>query len=183
MNLYGAPPLRDKEFSAYRSNVDIETIVGVALAVRIPTGNYLEDRLINLGQNRFVFRPQLGILHTRGKWTTELTGEVAFYTKNDNFFGGNTLEEKPLYIVHGHLIHTFKPGQWASLSVGYDYGGENKVNGVDKNDLKQNIGWKLSYAHPINRALGVKVSYFGSRTQESIGLDSDMLIANISFMW
>lgn len=183
MNLYGAPPLQDKEFGAYRSKVEIETIVGVALAVRMPTGDYKEDKLINLGQNRFAFRPQLGIVHTRGKWTTELTGEVAFYTKNDEFFNGNTLEQKPLYIVHGHLIHTFKPGQWASISAGYDHGGENRLNGVDKDDTKQNIGWKLSYAHPINRALGINVFYLGTRTQKSTGSDSDTLVVSMSFVW
>lgn len=183
MNLYGAPPLRGKEYGTYRSNVNIETIVGTGLTVRMPTGNYQEDKLLNLGQNRFAFRPQLGIMHTRGKWTTELTGEVAFYTKNDEFVNDNTLEQKPLYIVHGHLIHTFKPGQWASISVGYDYGGENRLNGVDKDDTQKNIGWKLSYAHPINRALGVKITYLGTRTQESTGLDSDTLAVNMSFVW
>ncbi len=183
MNLYGAPPLRGKEFGTYRSNVNIETIVGAALTVRMPTGNYLEDKLVNLGQNRFAFRPQLGIMHNRGKWTTELTGEVAFYTKNDEFFNGNTLEQKPLYIVHGHLIHTFKPGQWASISAGYDHGGENRLNGVDKDDTKQNIGWKLSYAHPINRALGINVFYLGTRTQKSTGSDSDTLVVSMSFVW
>jgi len=183
VNLYGAPPLRGKEFGAYRSNVNAETIVGVALAVRVPTGSYQEDKLINLGQNRFAFRPQLGIMHTWGKWTTELTGEVAFYTKNDEFFNGNTLEQKPLYILHSHIIYTFKPGQWASLSAGYDYGGENKINGVDKDDTIQDIGLKLSYSHPLNRYLGVKVSYLGTRTQESTGADSDTLAVSMSFVW
>ena len=183
MNLYGAPPLQNKEFGAYRSNVNIETIVGVALTVRLPTGNYQEDKLINLGQNRFAFRPQLGIVHTRGKWTTELTGEVAFYTKNDKFYNGNTLEQSPLYIVHGHLVYTFKPGQWTSFSMGYDYGGENKLNGVYKDDTKQNIAWKLSYAHPINRSLGIKVSYLGTSTQESTGMDSDTLAVGMTFLW
>jgi len=183
MNLYGTPPLRGKEFGAYRSNVTVETIVGTALTVRMPTGSYQKDRLLNLGQNRFAFRPQLGIMHTGGKWTTELTGEVAFYTKNDEFFNGNTLEQEPVYIVHGHLIHTFKPGQWVSISAGYDYGGENRLNGVDKDDTKQNIGWMLSYAHPINRSLGIKVSYLGTRTQESTGFDSNTLAASLSFLW
>ena len=183
MNLYGAPPLRGKEFSAYRSHTKTETIVGAALTVRMPTGHYQEDKLLNLGQNRFTFRPQLGVMHTRGKWTTELTGEVAFFTKNDEFFNGNTLEQKPLYIVHSHLIHTFKPGQWASISAGYDYGGENRLNGIDKDDNQQNIGWKLSYAHPINRSLGLKLTYLGTRTQESTGADTDTLAVSMSFVW
>ena len=183
MNLYGAPPLSGKEFGAYRSNVKNETIIGVALKVRLPTGNYMEDKLINLGQNRFVFRPQLGIIHTRGKWTTELTGEIAFYTKNSEFFNGNTLEQKPLYIVHGHLIYAFKPKQWLAISAGYDHGGENKLNGVDKNDIKQNVGWKLSYTHPINRVSSIKVFYLGTRTKESTGFDSETLAASVSIAW
>ena len=157
INLLGAPPLRGKEYGIYRASAAIETVIGVGLAVRLPTGDYQEDKLINLGQNWFAFRPQLGITHTRGKWSTELTGEVAFFTKNDEFFNGNRLEQKPLYIVHGHLIHTFTPGHWTSFSLGYDYGGEYTVNGIDKDDTRQNIGWKLSYAYPINRTSGLKL--------------------------
>ena len=140
VNLNGAPPLRGKEFAAYRSAVKVETIVGMALTVRLPTGKYMEDKLINLGQNRFVFRPQFGVIHTRGKWTAEVTGEVAFYTDNDDFFNGKTLEQKPLYIIHGHLIHTFRPGLWVGASLGYDYGGENSINGINKDNRKQEIG-------------------------------------------
>jgi len=84
-NLYGAPPLRGKEFAAYRSKMKSETIVGAGLVVRLPTGNYKKDKLVNLGQNRFAFRPQIGVVHTQGKWTGEVTGEVAFYTKNDSY--------------------------------------------------------------------------------------------------
>lgn len=140
INLFGAPPLRGKEYGVHRANAKIETVVGAGLAVRLPTGDYQEDKLINLGQNRFAFRPQLGITHTRGRWSTELTGEVAFFTKNDAFFNGSRLEQKPLYIVHSHIIHTFTPGHWASFSLGYDYGGEYSVNGIDKDDTSQNIG-------------------------------------------
>jgi hypothetical protein len=183
VNLHGAPPLRGKAFGAYRSNATVDTIVGAGLTVRMPTGDYEKDKLLNLGQNRFAFRPQLGITHTSGKWISELTGEAAFFTKNDEFFDGNTREQEPLYILHGHLIHTYKPGQWASVSVGYDYGGENTINGEDKDDRKQDIAWKLSYAHPINRALGIKVSYLGTRTQETTGFDSNTLAGSLTFMW
>lgn len=183
MNLYGAPPLRGKEFARYRSGVDVETIVGLALAVRLPTGEYKKDKLINLGNNRFTFRPQIGVAHVRGKWAVEATGQVAFFTDNDEFFNGNTLEQKPLYIVYGHLIRTFRPGLWASVSLGYDYGGERTLNGVDKDDTQRNIAWKLSFAYPINRMAGVKVSYVGTRTKESTGFDSDTLAASVSFAW
>jgi len=183
LNLYGAPPLSGKEFMAYRSKTDTETIVGMGLVIRLPTGEYMQDRLINLGKNRFAFRPQMGILHTRKKWTVEAIGEVAFYTDNDKFFNGNTLEEKPLYIIHAHLVHTFRPGFWASVSIAYDYGGETTINGIDKDDTKQDIGWAFSLAYPITRASGFKVAYIGTRTQESTGFDSNTLAASFSFLW
>jgi len=99
VNLYGAPPLSNKDFFAYRSDVDVETLIGMALIVRLPTGEYMEDRLIYLGKNRFSFRPQFGIAHCRGKWTVEANGEVAFFTENDEFFKGNTLEQDPYRIM------------------------------------------------------------------------------------
>jgi hypothetical protein len=80
-----------------------------------------------------------------------VTGEAAFYTDNDEFFNGNKLEQDPLYIIHGHLIYTFRPGLWVSASAGYDYGGENTINGVKKDDNKQDVGWALSLAYPLSR--------------------------------
>lgn len=183
VNLYGAPPLSGKEFAAYRSDVKDDTIVGMALVVRLPTGDYMDDKLINLGNNRFTFRPQLGINHTWGKWTAEATTEVAFYTENNEFFNGNKLEQEPTYIIHGHLFHTFRPGLSLGAGVGYDYGGENSVNGVDKDDKKQDIAWALRFSYPINRHSGINVAYIGSRRQESTGLDSDTLTASLSFAW
>jgi Putative MetA-pathway of phenol degradation len=183
VNLYGAPPLRGKEFAAYRSGMTTETIVGLALAVRLPTGEYIEDKLINLGQNRYAFRPQLGVVHDRGKWTAETTGEVAFYTENDKFFNGNSRTQRTRYFIHAHLTYTFRPGLWVGAGIGYDNGGENSINGIDKDDKRQNIGWAFNFAYPINRYSGISVTYIGTRTQESVGFDSDTLSAALSLAW
>ncbi len=182
-NLYGAPPLNEKEYAAYRKNLDTETIVGLGVVIRLPTGDYMDDKLINLGQNRFVFRPQLGVLHRWGKWTAELTGEVAVYTNNNDFFNGNRLEQEPLYILHGHIIHTFRPGLWAGISIGYDYGGESRINEIDKNDRRQDIGFAFNFAYPINRYSGIKVGYIRTLTQETVGSDTDTLSASFSILW
>ena len=183
INLYGAPPLQGKEYAAYRAAAEVETLVGAGLAVQLPTGDYMDDKLINLGNNRFTFRPQIGVTHKRGKWSTEVTGMVALYTDNDDFFNGNKLEQEPLYIVHGHLIYDFRPGVWAGLSAGYNYGGKSTVNGVKKDDLKQNLAWALSFGFPLSRHLGVKMAYAGTRTQEKTGIDSDTLAVGLSAFW
>lgn len=183
INLHGAPPLSGKEFGAYRSKVGVETIVGMGLVMHFPTGDYKKDKLINLGKNRFTIRPQLGVSHIRGKWTTELTADTVFFTKNDEFFNGNTLEQDTLFIIRGNLIHTFRPGFWVSAGIGYDYGGENSVNGIDSDNTMQEIGWAFSLSYPINRRAGISVKYIGTRTQESTGLDTDTLAATVSFAW
>lgn len=183
INLYGTPPLKGKEYAAYRAGVEVETIAGIALAVQLPTGDYMDDKLINLGTNRFTFRPQVGVVHTRGKWSMEVTGAVWIFTENDEFFNGNTLEQDPLYTVQAHIIHTFRPGIWAGASVGYGYGGESTVNGLEKNDRKGNLAWAFSFSYPIMRQLAVKVAYIGTRTQEATGLDSDSIAVGFSTFW
>lgn len=183
INLYGAPPLKGDAYRAYRAEQETETIIGMGLVVRLPTGHYKEDKLLNIGKNRFGFRPQLGLIHTKGKWTFEATGEIAFSTTNDEFYGNNDLDQDPLYIVHSHLIYTFHPGLWIGAGVGYDYGGETKLNGDRNDDRKQDIGWVFSLNVPINRAMGVKLAYIGTQTEEDTGLDSSTIMTSIAFAW
>ena len=183
INLYGAPPLQGKEYAAYRAATEVETIVGAGLSVQLPTGEYLDDKLINLGTNRFTFRPQIGVVHTRGNWTVETTGIVALYSANNDFFNGMKLEQDPLYILNGHLIYTFRPGTWAGASAGYDYGGKSTVDGVSKDDRKQDRVWALSFGFPVSRHLGIKMAYINSHTQEATGIDSEIYTIGASVFW
>ena len=106
--------------------------MGAAIALTLPYGHYLEENLINLGQNRWIFRPQLGVTHTRSQWTYELTGSAFFYGDNDEFWNGNKLESDPLYALQGHLIYSFRPGLWVSLSTAYGSGSQAAINGFPK---------------------------------------------------
>jgi len=183
VNLYGAPPLEGKAYLDYRAAAKRETIVGAGLAVQLPTGEYMSDKLINLGTNRFTFRPQVGFVHSRGPWSLETTGMMALYTDNDNFYNGKTLEQAPLYIIHGHLIYSFRPALWAGASLGYNYGGRSKVDGVRKEDRKENLAWALSFGFPLSRRLGIKVAYIGSRTRQPTGSDADIFALGFSTFW
>ena len=175
INLYGAPPLKGDDYFAYRRARDNETIIGAGLAMRLPTGDYHKDRLINLGQNRFVIRPQLGIQHRRGPWTFEFNTEIAFFETNTEFFDGNKRQQDPLYIFITSATYNFEPGFWVGAGVAYDYGGESEVNDVDKDDRQQNTAWGVSITYPLNRWIGVSLRYIETRTQESTGLDSESL--------
>jgi hypothetical protein len=183
INLYGAPPLADKEYAAYRAKTEVETIIGTALVVQLPTGHYLKDKLINLGTNRFTFRPELGVVHSRGNWSFEATGTALLYTDNDEFFNGNRLEQDPLFTLEGHAIYTFRPGLWAATSVGYQNGGQSTVNGAENNDRKKYVNWALSFGYPFTRDWGIKAAYLGSRTAEPVGLDSDTFLVSLATFW
>lgn len=183
INLNGAPPLNGKDYAAYRAQVDKETLVGAGLAVRLPTGEYFEDQLVNIGDNRFTFRPQIGVTHNSGKWTTEVTGEAVLFTDNDQYFKGKKLEQDPLYVLHSHLSYTIRPGFWVGGGLSYETGGEKTVDGVDKNDTKENVAWGLNLAYPLSRHASVNAKYVGSQTQKDTGLDSDTFSVGTSLSW
>jgi len=152
------------------------TVFGAAFAVTVPLGEYQEDKLLNLGQNRYVFRPQIGFVHTRGQWSYELTGSGFFYTDNDEFFGGTVRKQDPLYAMQGHIIYSMKkPGYWASLSVGYGGNGQSIINGNRADDYKRLFLSALSFGMPLGDRQGLKIAYVRSRTKADNGSDTDSL--------
>lgn len=183
VNLYGAPPLAGQEFIDYRKATNTETIVGMGFVITLPTGEYFEDKLINLGTNRYTFTPQFGVVHTRGKWTMELSSSVTFYTDNDEFFGGVEHEEDPYLIGQAHLIYTFMPGLWVGVSGGYGYGGESTINHVSADDIKGNLGFGISSGISITRDFGFKIAYTSIRTQEDTGSNNDTFTIGCSLQW
>lgn len=183
VNLCGAPPLAGQEFIEFRKAAHTETIVGAGLLVTLPTGEYFDDKLINLGSNRYTYTPQFGVVHTCGNWTVELSSSVTFFTDNDEFFNGMKLGEDPLLIGQGHLIYTFMPGLWLGASAGYGYGGESTIDRVSANDRKGNLGFGLSAGIAANRDFGFKIAYVGIRTREDTGSDNDTFTIGCSLQW
>jgi hypothetical protein len=155
-NLYGAPALSPEEFAAYHQ----DTIVGVSLLVTAPWGQYYRDKLVNIGTNRWLFRPEVGVSKALGKWIVEGAAAATFFTTNDEFYPGtSTREQDPLYSLQGHVVYTFSPGTWAALDATYYSGGRTTVNGEIKNDLQQNLRWGGTFALPVDRRNSVKVSF------------------------
>ncbi|NOX98710.1 MAG: transporter [Verrucomicrobia bacterium] len=183
VNLWGAPPLKGKEFAEYRAKMDSETIVGGALLVQLPTGNYLDDKLLNIGTNRFTFKPQFGVVHNRGSWTTELTTAVWLFTDNDDFWNRNHFAQDPLYTLQAHLVYTFRPGLWVGGGVAYGIGGGSTLNGVYKDDRKGNLVGGVSFGIPISKKVGITFSYIGYRTQVDVGGNTDNLAVGLSVLW
>jgi hypothetical protein len=183
VNLLGAPPLDGKAYAEYRSSADDETIIGVALGVQIPTGQYLDDKLINLGSNRFTFRPQIGIQHRKHDWTFEATGTVWIYTDNDSFFGGNELQQSPLYTIDGSIEYKFDSGLWTSASAGIGVGGQSSVNGIEKDDYKGNFAWGISVGLPLTKSTGISATYLQADHWSQVGSKSQSVSIGILTNW
>ena len=158
------------------------TVIGAAVAINVPFGEYHEEKLLNLGRNRFFIRPQMGVLHTRGNWSYELTGSVFLYGDNDDFYGGSTLEQDPLFAIQTHLIYAFdKSGYWAALSAGYGWGGQSTVDGNKGDDGRRLFLSALAVGVPISKRQGIKLAYVRTRTNTSKGSDVDSLSLGWSY--
>ena len=153
VNLYGAPALTLKEFENYEQ----DTIIGASVRVSAPTGQYDSEKLLNIGSNRWSFKPEFGISKAWGPLILELTPAVTFYTNNNDFLRGHTLEQAPIYSVQGHLIYTIWRGIWTSLDATYYTGGRTTLNGVEADDRQENVRVGASIALPVDRYNSVKL--------------------------
>jgi hypothetical protein len=130
------------------------------LIVGVPLGQYESNKLVNIGTNRWSFKPEIGVSKTWGRMTLELAAGATFYTTNDDFLVDKTLERAPIYSLQGHLIYSFPYGIWAAVdAVGYR-GGRTTVDGVKGEDLQENVRVGLTVSFPVTRHSSIKL--FGS---------------------
>ncbi len=180
-NFLGPPALDAQGLRAYQAAHPVYTVAGASLAVTLPLGEYTREKLLNLGQNRFVIRPQMGVVHRRGHWSYELTGSILFFTDNTEFYGDLTRAQDPLFALQGHIVYTAESGWWASVGAAHDWGGESSVGGVRKDDSKRDLLFGISAGLPLSRQSSVKIGYIGSRAGEEIGADTDNIVVAVSF--
>jgi hypothetical protein len=169
INLYGAPALTLREFMSWQQ----KTIVGASVQLGLPTGQYDPDRLVNLGTNRAFVKLELGMSTVRGPWTFELAVPVTFFDDNDDFFGGQHLEQDPVYALQGGVIRSFATGRWLALNGTYFAGGRTTADGVERDDRQGNTRLALTYAMPIDRRQSIK-AYVATGVSTRTGTDLDV---------
>ena len=178
VNLYGAPALTLKEFAKYQQDL----IVGASLQVSAPLGQYDHSRVVNLGTNRWFFKPEIGVSKALGSWTLELAGAVTLFTDNPDFFKDRTRSQEPLYSLQGHLIHAFRSGIWASFDATYFTGGRTTLGDRLNDDLQRN--WRLgtSLSLPLDIRNSIKL-YASSGVSARTGNNFDLLGIAWQYRW
>ncbi len=177
-NLFGAPAMNLKEFAAWEQDV----IVGASLRVIAPTGQFDNTRIVNIGGNRWSFKPEIGVSKAVGPWTLELAAAATLYTDNDDFNRGKTRSQDNIYTAQAHLIRSYPSGIWASLGATLFAGGRTTIDGVRANDLQQNwrLGGTLSF--PVDRHNSVKL-YASSGISDRTGNSFDLLGIAWQYRW
>ena len=178
VNLYGAPALSAREFRDYEQDV----IVGASLQVSVPWGQYDSTRLVNLGNNRWSFKPEIGVSKAIGPWTLELAAAGTFFTDNRDFYGGKVRSQEPVYSMQGHAIYSLRNGMWASVDATYFTGGRTTVDGELDNNLQQNWRIGATVAMPVDSRNSLKL-YASSGVSARTGNNFDLLGLAWQYRW
>lgn len=138
MLLKGGPALSVTQFE----NSKPTTILGTSLTITAPTGLYNPIKILNLGSERWFFKPEFALSHPFGpeqKWQLDAYVNSYFYTNNTSYHGTEILRQQPLPGVEGHISYSFNDKVWASLDTRYSFRGDTFVNGVDQDSGQRNF--------------------------------------------
>jgi len=152
--LKGGPALSVPEFADYEPT----TTVGMRLTITAPTGQYDPNKLLNLGADRWSFKPEIAVSHPFGseqKWQVESYANAYFFTDNTSYHGVEVLRQGTLPGIEGHISYSFTNNLWASLDTRYSFRGTTFVDGVSQNNAQQNfsLGSEANFAINSRNAL------------------------------
>jgi hypothetical protein len=155
VNLLGDPARTPEEFA--RSTPS--TVLGTSLTVVAPTGQYVPSRLINIGANRWSFKPEFGLSQPIGDWFVEGAAGVWIFTGNGDFYRGRRRSQDPMPVFQWHGGYNWRPGLWIAADVTYFTGGRTSVNGVQDQDLQRSVRYGVTLSVPLAAQWSAKLAW------------------------
>jgi len=138
MLLKGGPALSVSQFADYKPT----TTAGLSLSFIAPTGLYNSNKLLNLGSDRWSFKPEFALSQTFGpeqKWEFDAYVNASFYTNNTSYHGVEILRQQPLPGFEGHISYALTNNVWAALDTRYSFRGDTFIDGANQNNAQQNF--------------------------------------------
>lgn len=137
-----------------------KTILGASINVVAPTGQFFSDKLINLGANRWSFRPELAISQPLGKkFIFDLYTGVWLFTKNESFYPGKAVRsQEPMGTFQGHLSYNFNPLTWVAFNATYYTGGTSTIDQITKDDRQSNVRLGITAVVPTGKMSSLKLA-------------------------
>jgi Putative MetA-pathway of phenol degradation len=148
-----------------------------------PFGQYYADRLLNVGSNRWAFKPDLGISQPIGPWSLELSGGAWFFTDNPHSFGGTRLAQDPIGTTQAHVGYTFLPGLWLAADATYYAGGRTTVNGIRNDDRQESTRVGLTLSLPIAKGYALKLAWTDTVTARLSGSGFTTYMVTFQITW
>lgn len=178
-NFFGGPALTAEEFSKWTP----ETFMSGALWVTVPNGDYDKKRIINIGANRWVVKPEIAFGHPIGPTWLEFNTYVSFYGNNDNYQGNSKLEQRPLYAIEGHYSYSVNRALWVSLDGTYSAGGETCIDGVDQDNEQANTLLGASLGFMLTPQFGGLVAYTDTVSERTGSPDVNTWTLRLQYVW
>jgi hypothetical protein len=177
-NLVGDPALDPKTFAQRTPGATI----GTSLSVVVPTGQYNPALLINVGSNRWAFKPEIGVSVPMGPWFAEASYGVWFYTDNSDFFGGHRRAQHPLSVYQVHAGYNFAPGVWLAANAAYYSGGRTVQDGVEGRDVQQNSRIGVTLSLPLAAGWSTKLAWSKGVATRIAG-DFEVISIALQYRW
>jgi hypothetical protein len=136
--LKGGPALSPERFA----NAETITSIGLSLSTTAPTGRYDSTKLLNLGSDRWSFKPELAVSKPFGpeqRWVFDAYANTYLYTDNTSYRGEQVLRQRALLGLEGHISYTFNNTMWASVDTRYSFRGDTTVGGVNQANPQRNF--------------------------------------------
>ena len=173
VNLIGTPPLRS---GVDLLNYEPTWSIDIAAMLAFPIGSYDENKLVNIGLNRWYGRIGIPMKYHFGVFSPgymtsfELFPSVWLFSENDDFMG-HKLENKPLWSVEAHLTHDLAPSFFASFDMLYQYGFESKLDGSEVGEKLEIGQLGISFNYQITDNITIRTGYssnvFGDENLET----------------
>ena len=178
LNILGSPPILPQNFRTYRQ----EFIFGASLVISMPLGLYYPEKIVNLGSNRWGFKPEIGASLRVGQFFCEVYTGIKFSTTNKEFIVNKTLKQAPLYSLQTHISHTFNNNIRAALSGTYINGGQTSINDNKQNDYIRHLRGGISVGYSIT-PFHLVVLQANTTITTNASLDYRSLVLSYSYTW
>jgi hypothetical protein len=156
VNLRGNPAMSPREFAG----AGRRSIVGASVAVTAPASQNYNTKLINLGTNRWAFKPEVGASFPKGRWDLDAYVGAWFYTANSNFYPGTSLRtQSPVLAAQGHASYTIRARLWVAADGTWYRGGSSRVDDGEPSASLNGSRVGVTASLPIGGRYSLKVAY------------------------
>ena len=184
VNLFGTPPINAIfDYLNYEPTWTLDA----AFMLGVPLGQYDDDKVVNLGLNRFYgrfafpFKYHFRVFTAGYMSSIEVVPSIWLFSDNDDFLG-QKLKNDPMWQVEAHWTHDFTRHFFGSLDLLYRNGFQSEIDGVNLgSDIEiGDLGFTLNFSVTDN--VTIRTS-FSSNVFGDSDIDTSMIRLQFVYAW